>query len=420
MKGAGLAATALMAAAVAIVPGSPGSAAAKGEPGAAMFARLTDRLDVPRRAQFCGYVARHALKQAGNSPDPAMRLSRAKEARQLAARLAPLLAKANAGTSADQLRTIERENGEMMGLLSYAPSDRVKEQLRSGESDDILGLFITDVSSRCHAMLDRMKVPPPSPPGPDDAGALPPFTWRGESARDIFAGTGLEHFEERLCTGGSAAAADFAGAHLSARGKDGISLLDWAMQCGDRQGFVALLNAGFDPAQPGITGRPVLVLSAKHKDSFYLQTLLERGISPDAAGDTRPAVAEAYDPVAEGGGANFQLLREAGANLNLPTYDWSMWSTWALYARWEEILANWSEFRSDPVALGRTVSMELERRPPRGNATALDQIKQRLIAEHGVCFPVGPTFGMPRDERGFYLQPECPKSTAANSPSPQP
>lgn len=53
--------------------------------------------------------------------------------------------------------------------------------------------------------------------------------------------------------------------------------------------------------------------------------------------------------------------------------------------------------------------MDLERNGgPRGNAKALEEIKARLIADYGVCFPVGPTFGAPKDARGYIIQPDCP------------
>ncbi|MFZ9395855.1 MAG: hypothetical protein ACO25F_07335 [Erythrobacter sp.] len=398
------------AAALSLIVGPPAQAAASRDPGAAAFAQLTGDLDPPRRAQFCGYVAHNALEHSGNSPDPALRLNRAVAARQLSARLAPMLAKANAASSPDELQAIEGENGQMMGLLSYAPSDWIREQVEQGNAgeDDILGLFVTDVVQRCNAMLDKMKVPPAAPLSEAEAATPPPFTWDGDSAADIFADTALMPFTARLCTDGSATAADFAGAPLDERGKDGTSLLDWAIECGDKTGIAALLDAGFNASKPGAFGEMPLARAAKRKVPSILQVLLERGVSPNAIGKPRSALAEAYDPDVKGGGQNFRLLREAGAGLGFPSFDWSMWSTWTLYARWEEILANLGEFDSDPVSLGRTVSRELERDPPRASKAALEQIKARLIADFGVCFPIGALIDYPKDARGYYLQPDCP------------
>ncbi len=239
--------------------------------------------------------------------------------------------------------------------------------------------------------------------------AAPAFRWRGLSAGKAFADTLLVPFAAKLCTGAATLASDFAGAPLAQRGVDSVSLLDWAMECGDTVGFAALLGAGFDAAAPGAFDDPIVVVAAEKRDLFYLETLLAAGVKPDTLGLRETALKAAYDTMDPTGGKAWQMLRGAGANLDFPDFDHSMWWSFALYADWEQILAHWSEFGSDPVALARLVSMDLGRNGgPRGNASALEQIKARLIADYGVCFPVGPTLGAPKDERGYLLQPDCP------------
>ncbi len=385
-----------------LVPAAPAAA----DPGATMFKRLTDNMTRARKVQFCAYVAASGTALAGESPDPAKRAARAAAAARLAARFAPDLAKANAGLSPDDLAAIERENNEVMGLLSYAPSDELAALVEAeGEDADIVGLFADGWMRRCDGLANKLKLPP----APAMTMPAPAFRWRGISAAEAFANTGLAPFADRLCKGEALAAADFAGAPLEERGKDGVSLIDWAMACGDKAGFAALLAAGLDPATPSFFGNLILVRAAEKRDLFYLETLLAAGVKPDALGSAGTALKAAYDTMVPDGGKAWQMLRAGGASLNFPAYDWSMWSTWGLYADWEEMLAHWSEFGSDPVALARSISMDLDRSGgPRGNAAALQEIKARLIAEHGVCFPVGPTFGAPKDERGYILQPDCP------------
>ncbi len=394
-----LAAAALLAGAVPTVP------AAAADPAAQMFKRLTDPLPRARKVQFCAYVAANGGVLAGEAPDPATRSARATTAARLSARLAPELARANAGFSPENLARIERENREMMGLLSYAPADALGEQLKAGgESVDIIGLFADDVMRRCDALADKLKLPA----APAIAAAEPGFRWFGGTAAETFTGTGLAPFAERLCKGEALAAADFAAAPLAERGTEGTSLLDWAMACGDKAGFAAIVAAGAELDAAGVFSSPPLMQAAGKSDLFWLETLLAAGAKPDALGPEGTALNKAYNTSDPTGGRAWQILRAAGASLNFPSAEQSMWWSFALYADWEQILANWDEFDSDPVALARSISMDLERSGgPRGNAKALEEIKARLIGGHGVCFPVGPTYGAPRDARGYLVQPDC-------------
>lgn len=370
-----------------------------------MFDLVTQGMDAPRRTQFCAFVARVAATDAGNTIDPSVRATRAAFARQLMVRLEPSLAAADAALSAEQREAIERENEMAFGLLSYAPSPALRDAVEANGIGDVVGLLIVETVSHCNAMLDLAGVPA----APFVAVDPPSFQWRGQTAEQLFANGGLLPFAAKICIGSTVTSADFAGAPLSQRGVEGMSLLDWAMACADKTAYSALLDANFDATEAGQFGEIPLILAARETDRWYLATLLSHGVPADSAGLRGSALSEAWDPTAEGGGEAYAMLRAAGASLDFPEYRSSMWNQWSIFARWEAILAHWEEFGSDPVALGRSISVEFERDGrTRGNRAALETIRQRLRSQHGVCFPVGPTMHFGRDDRGYLIQPNCP------------
>jgi hypothetical protein len=356
-----------------------------------------------RRAQFCAYVAEQGLGLVAETPDPDRRRALLAEAFGLRERLAPVLA--NAPVPPDQQRAEAQENGQIMGLLSYAPSNRIRVAVESGvaDEDDVGTLFVADVITRCHVLLDRMKVAPAPglPPLP-----IPVFRWRGLTAEQAFAGTPLAPVVARLCMGRPPG--DLAGLPLTARGKDGESLLDWALQCRDRAAYTALLAAGHDPDAPGAAGDPPLVRAAGKRDLTYLKALLAKGAKPDAIGTRQSALAAAFTWDKPDGGEAFALLRAAGASLNFPDFDRSVWREWTSRGRWKLVLANLSDFKGDPVGLARWVTMDQEH-PGRRTSPELAEVRRRLEADHGVCFPVGAMIDLKKDARGFYIQPDCPK-----------
>jgi len=116
------------------------------------------------------------------------------------------------------------------------------------------------------------------------------------------------------------------------------------------------------------------------------------GVKPGALGSDGTALKAAYDTLDPAGGKAWQMLRAAGANLNVPPADRSMWDIWALYADWGQILAQWDELRSDPVMLARSA-------PPSARPS--------------------PPFGAPKDARGSINQPDCPTSSAESLAVPE-
>lgn len=387
----------------------PNAAKAKGVEVSHIFSMITADMDTHRRLQFCGFVAREAANQASEAPDIALRSTRFNAAQNLQSRLASNLAKANVGLTREQSEDIERENGEALGLLSYDPSPQLVAQIQNGGENDIAGLLLSDAVAQCDTLLDTMGVATALPTPANLASVPRSFMWRGKTAQVAFEGTGLARYALQICVGAKSKVADFAGARFAERGKDGVSLLDWAYECRDRSAFKVLLDAGFDGSEPGQFNDPPLVTAAEGDDSWYVAELLAHHVSPDSMGHWRTALAAAYDPLEKGGGKSFVMLRASGGSLDFPNPDKSMWSTWAVFADWEVILANWNEFKSDPIALGSMVSRELNKPAARGNKHALEELKSRLIVDFGVCFPVGSLAKLTQDQRGYYVQPGCSK-----------
>ena len=156
----------LLAGASAISP-----AAAQSDPAERAFTTLIGRMDAAGRVQFCAFVAQNAVTQATEAPTPVLRTSRESQAQRLQARLAPHLDRANASLSESDLQRIELENNEYMGLLSYASSQEISSRLNDpAVMEDFLGLWLSDIGSRCDVMLDAMGITPAGVPEPPEGG----------------------------------------------------------------------------------------------------------------------------------------------------------------------------------------------------------------------------------------------------------
>lgn len=307
------------------------------------------------------------------------------------------------------------QSGEGMNLLSMMPDPQMEQELKAG--GDIMFVWITGLASRCDQMLDEMGIAKVTgDPPPEYFETKTRFRFRGADYAEIFAGTGLGPYAEKMCRGG--AAPDFAGAPLHQRGHEGMSLLDWAIECEDRAAFDALIAAGVYLNANGLWGDPPLVSAASEKRLWFLTRLLDEGAKPDAMGQRETALVTAMsdlDAINSGGDtrAAFNLLRQRGASLNFPDFGRSVWNRWALHeTRWDLILEHWEEFKSDPVELASDLEFYLSgkmawaRKEYEGAAR---EVKARLIKDYGVCFPVGKVFDLKTDQRGFRIQPDCPK-----------
>lgn len=103
------------------------------------------------------------------------------------------------------------------------------------------------------------------------------------------------------------------GVDIDARGDRGVNLLQWAMGNKSRTGLEALLEAGANPANPGIGDGTAIHTAAKANDPVYLEILLAHGADPDTP---RPDTQRSPLSEATGAGneAQFRMLLEAGAD----------------------------------------------------------------------------------------------------------
>lgn len=106
------------------------------------------------------------------------------------------------------------------------------------------------------------------------------------------------------------------GADANARGDRGVNLLEWAMGSKSTEGLEALLEAGADPANPGLGDGTALHTAAIADDPVYLKILLAHGADPDTR---RPDTGAPPLSEASGGdhAAQFRMLLEAGADPNI-------------------------------------------------------------------------------------------------------
>lgn len=362
-----------------------------------------------RKIIFCHGVGQTFEDIAAAQPNAATRKARLGEVWRYQQRLAEPFAKASGSMSETELRSARREAGEAMNVLSMMPDPKM-EELYTRE-DDLLYSFVGITAYRCGQILDEMGIPalegePPASFLLAKAG----FRFRGAKAPKVFAKTQLAPYASRMCMGDEAP--DFSAAPLDQRGADGMSLLDWAMECDDQTAFAALIEAGADLDAAGLWQNPPLVNAASAKRLWYLRALLDAGINPNSKGRSGTALREAYrDLDAQNAGdtseAAFNLLLERGASLTFPDYRNSMLNEWT-FRDWPRFLKHWDLFEGDPVALGRSAESYLEsRRMNEEHNAAAREVVRRLQDQYGVCFPVGATIDLEKDERGFYVQPDC-------------
>lgn len=107
-----------------------------------------------------------------------------------------------------------------------------------------------------------------------------------------------------------------AGSPVDAVGKEGVTMLQWAVFEGQHGALSTLLDLGADVEQHGLGGSTVLHTAAQAPDVWFLDTLLETGVDPDL----RHAVTEETPlQAATGMGTdeNFRLLLKHDADVRL-------------------------------------------------------------------------------------------------------
>lgn len=101
---------------------------------------------------------------------------------------------------------------------------------------------------------------------------------------------------------------------LSARGEDDVTLLEWAIWNQQPASLSALLEAGADPAAPGMDQETVAHMAAMVNDAQYLQVLIAHGAPVDIA---RPGLGwtPIFRAVENRRDAQVEMLIAAGADI---------------------------------------------------------------------------------------------------------
>lgn len=106
-----------------------------------------------------------------------------------------------------------------------------------------------------------------------------------------------------------------AGANPDAVDDKGVPLLQWAMRQQDRGAYRLLLDLRADPTRGNADGQTALHLAAMGKDAFWLDDLLDRGVSPDVP-NTVTGAPPLFDALRARLPDNIDRLLKAGARLD--------------------------------------------------------------------------------------------------------
>lgn len=134
------------------------------------------------------------------------------------------------------------------------------------------------------------------------------------SPRDIFPDPRAADLAEALVDGDPARVRALAStSDLAVHGDKRVTLLQWALLNRNLEGMQALLDAGADPAQPGMDGDTVVHFAAMFDDPRFLEALLARGADPDTVNGDTGAVPLRSTMVADRE-TQFRMLLSAGAD----------------------------------------------------------------------------------------------------------
>lgn len=380
------------------------------------FGLITLGFSKPEKVMLCDTIAQGYPVFAAQETDREQRIAKFNDVWRFEQRLKGPLAEAEAELGQGNLSSAKLKSNQAMNLLSMV-GDPLLEASDVREEDDLMHMWAKNLAFRCGQMLDEWGIAQVSGEAPADyIKEKTRFRFRGADYAATFKDTDLAPYAREMCGDGDLP--DFSDAPLDQRGLEGMSLLDWAIECDDKVAFEALIVAGADLSAIGLFEDPPLVRTATEKRLWYLTKLLDAGVNPDAMGRTETALRAAtsdYGAMNYGGDtrAAYNLLRERGASLNFPSFRESMWDEWGLHGRnggWNLILEHWDEFESDPVELASLAEEVLKGRLNwlKDQKPQARKVKKFLIEQYGVCFPVGNTYEMAKDERGFVIQPDCP------------
>ncbi|EKF61553.1 accessory protein [Agrobacterium albertimagni AOL15] len=104
------------------------------------------------------------------------------------------------------------------------------------------------------------------------------------------------------------------GADPNARGKDGMSLIEWEMRRGGKLVFRDLLRLGADPNAPGWHGGTAMHAAAQDQSTYYLELLIEGGGDVDIA-DSRVKRSPLFAALMARRDDNVRVLLDHGASL---------------------------------------------------------------------------------------------------------
>jgi ankyrin repeat protein len=137
------------------------------------------------------------------------------------------------------------------------------------------------------------------------------------TAREIFRDSTAAALAEAAAEGDTARIRRLiaGGADPNARGRDGVTVSQWALLHQSPRGLAALLEGGADPALADSSGETVVHYAAKTNVPEYLEILLAHGADPDTRNGVTGATPLVPALTAQREN-NFRLLMAAGADPN--------------------------------------------------------------------------------------------------------
>jgi ankyrin repeat protein len=110
------------------------------------------------------------------------------------------------------------------------------------------------------------------------------------------------------------------GADLNVQGKEGMTVLFWALVNENKKGFQSLLEAGANPNVQMANGDSAMSYAAMHEDTWYLETVLKHGGNPNLV-DPTTGETPIYESIRRLRAKHVRMLIGAGANLNFQNKD---------------------------------------------------------------------------------------------------